>query len=226
MITDVAEIENLIDEIAAEEDEPLNMFLIGGGAMMYMGCKYNTKDMDLVVRSTNDFRSLSNTLEKLGFVPTRPGAGYSRMNLSEMFVRDRDGVRIDLFENSVCGRLRLSDGMAERSKIRYTSDKITLRTCSEEDVLIFKSITERPDDRKDGVAIITVHKIDWNTVLDEILKQVSEGEDVWITWIASGLTEISEMTGYRIPILKKVDELADDYLEKWANDLTNKQKRA
>lgn len=147
------------------------------------------------------------------------------MNLSEMFVHAKDETRIDLFMESVCGRLRLSDGMAKRSKIRYTTGRMAVRTCSEEDVLIFKTITERPGDRMDCAAIITAHMIDWVTVLDEIQDQISNGEDVWITWFASGLSEISEITGYRIPIQDRIDELADDYLEKWANDLLSRDQK-
>lgn len=56
MISNIREIESLIDEIAAKEDKPMNVYLIGGGAMMYMGCKYSTKDIDLVVHSSDDFR--------------------------------------------------------------------------------------------------------------------------------------------------------------------------
>ena len=49
MINDVNQIENLILDITSVIDRHLNIYLIGGGAMMFLGSKEYTKDLDLVV---------------------------------------------------------------------------------------------------------------------------------------------------------------------------------
>lgn len=109
---------------------------------MYAGLKYFTKDTDLVVRTEQEYNSCVEAMKRMGFRSIRPGAGYSRMNLSDMLERE-DGYRIDIFNDRVCGKLRLSEGMVSRSKERVRHEGVILSSCSMEDILIFKSITER-----------------------------------------------------------------------------------
>lgn len=149
---------------------------------MYAGLKYFTKDIDLVVRTEQEYNSCVEAMKRMGFRSIRPGAGYSRMNLSDMLERE-DGYRIDIFNDRVCGKLRLSEGMVSRSKERVRHEGVILSSCSMEDILIFKSITEREGDLQDCKAIITGTMVDWMIFLKELEEQISTGEDVWITWV-------------------------------------------
>ena len=154
----------------------------------------------------------------MGFQSIRPGAEYSRMNLSDMLERE-DGYRIDLFHDRVCGKLRLSDGMASRAIERTRHGEVVLRSCAMEDILIFKSITERDGDLEDSKAIITGTRVDWKAFMGEIGMQISEGEDVWITWIADRLWLLKEQAGLSVPVLDSVIRMADDFLERWESEL-------
>ena len=180
MIGASTEIDRFVEELSRSVREPIHLYLLGGGSMMYAGLKYFTKDIDLVVRTEHEYDVCVEAMKRMGFRSIRPGAGYSRMNLSDMLERD-DGYRIDIFNDRVCGKLRLSDGMVSRSSERVRHEDVALSSCAMEDILIFKSITEREGDLEDSKAIITGTMVDWNVFLTELEEQIETGEDVWIT---------------------------------------------
>ena len=218
MIGASTEIDRFVEELSRSVREPIHLYLLGGGSMMYAGLKYFTKDIDLVVRTEHEYDVCVEAMKRMGFRSIRPGAGYSRMNLSDMLERD-DGYRIDIFNDRVCGKLRLSDGMVSRSSERVRHEDVALSSCAMEDILIFKSITEREGDLEDSKAIITGTMVDWNVFLTELEEQIETGEDVWITWIADRLWLLREDVGLSIPVLDRVIRMADDYLERWESEL-------
>ena len=218
MIGASTEIDRFVEELSRSVREPIHLYLLGGGSMMYAGLKYFTKDIDLVVRTEHEYDVCVEAMKRMGFRSIRPGAGYSRMNLSDMLERD-DGYRIDIFNDRVCGKLRLSDGMVSRSSERVRHEDVALSSCAMEDILIFKSITEREGDLEDSKAIITGTMVDWNVFLTELEEQIETGEDVWITWIADRLGLLREDAGLSIPVLDRVIRMADDYLERWESEL-------
>lgn len=215
------DIDRFVKELSENVDMPVNLYLMGGGSMMYAGLKFFTKDIDLVVRTEGEYRCVVEAMERMGFRSIRPGAGYSRMDLSDMLERE-DGYRIDLFHDRVCGKLRLSEGMASRATERTRHGGVILRSCSMEDILIFKSITERDGDLEDSKAIIVGARIDWKVFLGEVEAQVSEGEDVWITWIADRLWLLKEQAGLSVPVLDRIIRMADDFLERWESELLDR----
>ncbi|MDR0523844.1 MAG: hypothetical protein LBG62_05435 [Candidatus Methanoplasma sp.] len=91
-----------------------------------------------------------------------------------------------------------------------------LSICSLEDVMIFKSVTERDGDREDCARLIASRRIDWNAVLDEIKCQVDAGESAWITWMASFFDELAE-NGAPIPhkVLAEVDRMSDEFFGRY-----------
>ena len=180
MIGASADIDRFVKELSGETEGPIRLYLLGGGSMMSAGLKYYTKDIDLVVRTEREYVLCVEAMKRMGFRSVRPGAGYGRMNLSDMLERE-DGYRVDIFNDRVCGKLRLSDGMVSRSTERVRHGDVVLSSCSMEDILIFKSITEREGDLQDSKAIITGTMVDWKAFLAELEEQISTGEDVWIT---------------------------------------------
>lgn len=218
MIGASTEIDRFVEELSGAVHESVHLYLLGGGSMMYAGLKYFTKDIDLVVRTEHEYDVCVEAMKRMGFRSIRPGAGYSRMNLSDMLERD-DGYRIDIFNDRVCGKLRLSDGMVSRSSERVRHGDVVLSSCAMEDILIFKSITERDGDLEDSKAIIMGTMVDWNVFLTELEEQIETGEDVWITWIADRLWLLRKDAGLSIPVLDRVIRMADDYLERWESEL-------
>lgn len=220
MISRLANIEDFIHELsdAMGSDLSVDIYLIGGGAMMYMGGKAATKDMDLVVIGEDAYDTVRRSMLGMGFRSIRPGAEYARMNLSDMLERG-DGMRVDLFDTRVCRRLELSGPMRSRAVLRHSCGGVRLFSCSGNDVLIFKSITSRDGDIEDCMSLIEGGEIDWKTCMSEIELQISDGEEVWNTWIAERLSLLSERGGVRIPILAEVNRMADEYMERWEREL-------
>lgn len=55
---DSSYIRSELERIGQQLDDPLTVFLIGGGAMAFHELKNTTKDIDLVVTSGDDLRQL------------------------------------------------------------------------------------------------------------------------------------------------------------------------
>lgn len=221
MIDSSLKIDEFIDELSTRLDNLTDIYVIGGGAMMYSNTKAQTKDIDLVVRGEDAYRSVRKALLDMKFASIRPGAEYARMNLSDMFERE-DGMRIDLFDTRVCGKLELSEGMVSRSTMRHTSGPVRLHSCCAGDILIFKSITSRDGDVDDCMSLVESGDVDWASVLNEIRHQISDGEEVWITWIADRLVLLHKQFDIRIPVLSDIVDMADDFLARWEMELLEK----
>lgn len=67
-----------------------------------------------------------------------------------------------------------------------------------------------------------MNQVDWKVVMEEILVQIESGEEVWITWIAERLNLLSESMGVSIPILRRINRLADECLECWEKELLDR----
>ena len=183
--------------------------MIGGAALLHRGLKEVTKDIDVVVSPREEFIHLQHVLATNNFITKSPTNVYKNMNLSEIYVRD--DYRIDIFAERVCGKFSLSKEMQQRAETIYEYDMLTVHICSNEDILLFKSMTEREGDIDDCIEIAKTTP-DWTIIIDELKAQASSGEQVWITWVAERLDLLAEK-GVYIPILKELHKLVDDYYD-------------
>ena len=74
MIQASVDIERFVKELSENVDAPVDLYLLGGGSMMYAGLKYFTKDIDLVVRTEGEYKSTVDAMRRMGFQSIRPGA--------------------------------------------------------------------------------------------------------------------------------------------------------
>lgn len=217
MVTEYSEIEDLMNEIDRHIKEKIKIFMIGGGALMWYNLKDYTKDIDIVLNSKGEYDILRNGLLDAGFMENIPGAGYERLSLSQIFTRD--DFRIDVFCKEVCGKFSLSEAMMKRSlNASLNAKHIELMICSPGDILLFKTMTEREGDADDCVNIIKGRDLNWDAVINEAIEQSKSGNRVWITWISARLEYIAEI-GVEIPILEKMMELAEEYIDEWERSL-------
>jgi hypothetical protein len=214
MISDYRAVRGLFQELDAVIAENVNVFMIGGGALMKRGLKLQTKDIDLVVENNEIYRIFLEAFTELGFVSEIPGKPYERLSVSQILTRG--DLRADLFCKEVCGKFSLSEGMKSRALEEDMGlERISLNICSPEDIFLFKTMTERDGDEEDCANIIRdVADLDWQVILDEAIKQSKAGEAVWITWITYRLEQFAEKN-IRIPILSDMVNLADKYAEEW-----------
>ncbi len=110
-----------------------------------------------------------------------------------------------------CGALRLSPTIEKRSEPFETFGKLDVRLFSNEDIILFKGITEREDDEADMAAIIKqADPIDWNAILEECKSQ-SEGSRAWFGALHNDLNGLVNR-GIQVPILDELYALDEHVL--------------
>ncbi len=217
MISKFKQIEELFKEIDKVMHKKVNIYTIGGTVLLEQGLKAATKDIDIVVAAKEELIELQRALGQFGFSLKIPGKGYKHMNLNQIF--QKGNHRIDLFEREVCGRFSLSEGMRQRARKMIGLKYITLFLCSNEDVFLFKTMTERDGDLEDCESLV-VPGVDWKIILQELKNQIKESkQDVWITWIGERF-DLLEERGLEMPIMNEVNKMRNKYL----NDCEKKHK--
>ena len=199
----------LFREIDSKLSSKVNVFVIGGGALMFHKLKSSTKDIDLVVKNKKEYGTFYSTLKELGFKETALTEGGQRLNVSSAL--ERKDFRIDLFLEKVCGKMSYSQGMVKRSETIFEGKNLNVSAALIEDIFVFKSITERGGDKTDSEEIIKQNP-NWEIILEEIKSQAEKGEDVWITYINERLIEFEEK-GYKIPILDETEKMTNKFYE-------------
>jgi hypothetical protein len=209
---------DVFDKLDKKLNKKINIYLIGGSVLLYNNLKVGTKDIDIVVLKKEDFDLFNNILIESEFTIEKPTKDYSNMKLDKILVKEN--YRIDVFNKIVCGKLSLSENIIKRSKLIRNYKNISLFVCSNEDVFVFKSITEREGD-VDDCQSISLSGPSWDIMLTEIKNQIKEnGSDVWITWFEERLN-LLEDRGVVIPIIKDIRKMSLEYfanLEKSLKD--------
>jgi hypothetical protein len=210
MISDFKKVEYFFRELDTHLAKKINIFIIGGAALLYQEIKLATKDIDIIVETKEEFLELQKTLIKLKFRTTKPGINYERLNLSQIF--QKEDIRIDLFEKKVCGKFYLSKNMIKRAKLIFDLNKSDIFLLSNEDIFLFKTMTEREGDLTDCISLAK-KGIEWTQILSELQNQTKNNhKEIWITWVGERL-DILEDRGLNIPIMKEINKLREKYFE-------------
>jgi len=208
MITNFKQIETLFKEIDKNMTNKIKIYTIGGAVLLEQGLKIVTKDIDVVVETKKEFVALQNSLLQTRFKTQIPGKEYSRMNLSQLF--QKGDFRIDLFEKKICGRFSLSKGMIERARKVMVLDHIGVYLCSNEDVFLFKTMTDREGDLTDCESIVRA-AVDWDIIINELKNQINNSkQDIWITWVGERF-DFLESRGMIIPIMDELNRLRNKF---------------
>ncbi len=208
MISEFKQLEKLFQEIDKQLKTEVNIYVIGGAVLLYHGLKPATKDIDIITADERNYIAFENALKSINFKPKTPTGRYKKLNLGAIL--ERDDYRIDVFNKTVCKMLALSEGMKKRANEIINHNNLKVYLCSNEDIFIFKSLTEREGDLEDNISLVQ-HGINWTIVLEEIILQINtSGQDVWITWIGERFDKLEEK-GINIPIMKDVNKLRDEY---------------
>lgn len=217
MISNFEELGKLFEEIDQSISEKAHLYVIGGVVLLHQGIKEATKDIDAVVGNEAEFAVIQNALKRLKFEAQIPTLEYRKTDLSQIFVLG--DFRIDLFHRTVCKGFYLSEAMKRRAKRVIEAKYLKISLCSNEDVFLFKTFTEREGDITDCIALARMG-INWDTILDELKSQIKDaGNEVWITWIGERLDILKER-GLEIPIMAEVDKLRNEYYAELEKKLT------
>ena len=200
------------EHLSTELRTDVRTYLIGGGAMAFRNLKDATKDVDLVVRSPGECRRLLGVLDQLHYERlTDPGTEYDRLGARHCVEND-DGCRIDLFDRQVANKLYFSDGMADRSLVLLKTRHLRVGLAAPEDVFLFKSVAERPED-VDDMATLVRTGLDFDVVESEIAAQVRLlGGERFTTVVSESLEKLDERHGIQTPLDPVVDEYYGRYM--------------
>ncbi len=210
MLTKIEQIKEILEKIDKELTKKLEIFLIGGGALMFFNAKTQTKDLDVVLKNKEEYDLFKKILIKLDFEPVNIGVEYKKFELSKILVKE--DYRFDIFNEVVCGGFFLSKNMINRAKIFVDLKYLKLHVVSLEDIFLFKSLTERDGDIEDSSNILEKKYFNWQIVLNEILHQIDlSGNKVWITYLNERLEILEERFGVIAPIKKEVEKMTEKY---------------
>lgn len=102
--------------------------------------------------------------------------------------------------------------MVKRARECLILERLAVYFCSNEDVFLFKNMTERSGDIEDCISLAK-RGVEWKIILDEPKNQIIlSGQNVWITWVGERLGILAD-EGLYIPILEEVERLSEAYYD-------------
>ena len=162
--------------IADYIDKDIDCIAIGGTAMMFLGYKNTTKDIDLVFKNKGDREVFTKAIERLGYSQKSTRFIYDRkkiQNKNKPIIYTRGEERFDIFVGDVFGfsldfeseyLTQRHDFIGKKELIVYVLDK--------EHILLLKSITNRERDIEDIETIVKIEpSINWTKIIDLAIKQ-------------------------------------------------------
>lgn len=168
-----------LTEIGNKLPRKVRVYLIGGCALSLKDIKRVTKDVDAIFTSVKDLGLFEEELVALGYrKEANVEAAYEQLGTYSI-LRHPDKAGFDLFHRQVCNMLKLSDGMMRRSSRYGDFDKLELFLLSNEDITLFKGITERPRDI-DDIAVLIRNTVmggktfDWDVIKSECKVQAEQ----------------------------------------------------
>lgn len=201
------ELEQVFVEIGEKLGEPLTVFMFGGGAMVFRNQKLATKDLDVVFENAWFSKKFATALEPCGFhkvkILEKP---YEDMAASGIWEK-ADKFRIDLFVKTVCNALEITPSIVKRSEVLGAFGKLTVKMFSNEDIVLFKGITQRSADVDDIAVIVTSlgPNMNWDVVLQESVLQSEKRP--WHGPLLDKLREIDKNYKITAPIIDQLQEL-------------------
>jgi len=190
-------------------DEPVTVYLIGGGSMAFRDLKVATKDIDVVVNGAETFKRLQSGLRSLDYEDVKdPDTVYEELGASTI-LENGDGCRFDVFNQQVVDKLMFSDGMEERSEHLLSEGGLAVQMTSREDVFLFKSVAGRPGDVED-MNVLVQSGLDFDAVESELRRQTELlGEELFVTEMSEALIDLEDRFGVTTPLDDVVAEISE-----------------
>jgi len=167
----------LLIQIGNKLPEEIIAYAIGGTAMMFLGLKDATKDIDLVFTDKKERAEFKKAALSLGYKETDAAQVYGVKNNTPQIINLGDS-RFDLFYLEVID-FTFSKNMQERAaQIHQFGKNLKLKIADKHDIIIMKCATRRTKDEDDIVNIIkNNYPINWDIIIEEIKFQVGLGKE-------------------------------------------------
>ena len=168
---DAAYIDTELGNIGTRVKEPISIYLIGGCAMSFRGLKESTKDVDIVFKSKADYKIFCSALFGAQyFEPLKIVAEYAHLEAIKMF-ENKDKFHLDLFVETVCGKMKLSSGVMSRSEFYKGYGNMKVYLVAKEDIFLFKSLASEGRKRDLEDMRVLYPNLDWKAMEKELKSQ-------------------------------------------------------
>ncbi|MBI4152386.1 hypothetical protein HY495_01635 [Candidatus Woesearchaeota archaeon] len=202
--------QKLLLNVAGRLSQKITVYAIGGTAMMFLGFKDATLDIDLVFENEKDRAVFKEAIKSLGYLEMDALKIYGiKRNTPEMFKLNDE--RFDLFVVEVVDFI-FSEKMRQRAEQTHQfGEKLVLKIANPLDIILMKCATDRLKDKDDARRIITSTKINWDIVIGEAKNQMGLGKERAVFDLTCFLEDLRKMTGVDIPsdIMEKLFELIE-----------------
>lgn len=215
---DIQQQEEMLIAIGNILSKRLQVYAIGGTAMMLRGIKNSTLDIDLVFNNKTDREEFMNALRKLGAKESDVTLVYGLKNNTPLML-EFNNCRFDMFMNKIITST-FSDAMKERAKHTHEFGNLIIKVADLNDILIMKSATSREKDIDDIVAISNKNHIDWEIIVDEAKEQVRLGNETAILGLGEKLEKLTNQKLIMVP-----KEILDALWKLFKEQIKNKSKK-
>ncbi|MBI2545927.1 hypothetical protein HYV81_01995 [Candidatus Woesearchaeota archaeon] len=197
--------QKLFLNISSALKKKVTAYAVGGTAMMFLGMKDATLDIDLVFENERDRNMFKDAIKTLGYREMKTSAVYgAKQNHPEMLTLNDE--RFDLFVVEVIDFI-FSESMQKRAEDTHQfGDTLILKIADPHDLIIMKCATDRVKDKDDARNIITSRKIRWEILIGEAKEQIGLGKARAAFDLGEFLEELRNKLGVDIP-QKVLDEL-------------------
>ncbi len=194
---DIQQQEEMLIAIGNILSKKLQVYAIGGTAMMLKGIKNATLDIDLVFNKKTDREEFMNALKKLGAKESDVTIVYGLKNNTPLMLKFNN-CRFDMFMNKIITS-NFSDAMKERAKQTHEFGNLIVKVADSNDLLIMKSVTSREKDIDDIVTISNKSRINWEVILEEAKEQVRLGNETAILGLGKKLEKLINQKLISVP---------------------------
>lgn len=202
--------QKLLLNVARRLTRKITVYAIGGTAMMFLGFKETTLDIDLVFENEKDRAVFKEAVKALGYLEMDALKVYGvKRNAPEMFKLNDE--RFDLFVVEVVDFI-FSEEMRQRAEQTHQFDEtLILKIANPHDLILMKCATDRLKDKDDARKIINSTKIDWEIIIAEAQNQMKLGKERATFDLTGFLEDLRKMMGVNIPseVMEKLFELVE-----------------
>ncbi|MEK6816617.1 MAG: DUF6036 family nucleotidyltransferase, partial [Nanoarchaeota archaeon] len=202
--------QKLLVAISEKLRKKVTVYAVGGTAMMLLGIKDATLDIDLVFDNEKDRDEFKKAAKSIGYKEMDAVKVYgTKENRPDMMTLGDE--RFDMFLDKVIS-FHFSKEMKKRAvKMHQFGDSLMLKVADPHDIILMKCATDRAKDRDDARKIANTKDIDWNIIIEEAKSQVKLGMKSAILDLGYFLEDLSETMKVKIP--KKVLDAIFDILK-------------
>lgn len=165
--------------------------------MVLRRIKAGTKDIDLVVDTTEDRQILIDVLLTMGYTKAHLAPEYAGME--GVLLRRAQSVGVDIFVRVIMEKFAMTESMKSRADGPHQFGNLELYHCANEDIFLLKSITDRPDD-DDDILVLLGTDLDAEILKEELRVQAKRSGKPWPHIVQRELQKIEERKKVPIPI--------------------------